>query len=120
MRLIRYILFIPALFAGMFLSRIISNVILFILKLFDSGISLPIWSEFLTSLIAVTIGIEISLIVYPKKNKRISLAIIGFVLLVIILLSSYSVFGIDVELGESTRSEKITILISAITYLVIP
>ena len=116
MRLIRYILFIPALFAGMFLSRIISNVILFILKLFDSGISLPIWSEFVTTLIAVSIGTEIALKVYPSRNKRIPLAIIGLLFLVLIILSVYSVFGLNEEFGESTRSEKIKLISSGIAY----
>ena len=117
MRLIRYILFIPALFAGMFLSRIIDIVTAVLLQKNDFGTSLSIWAEFVSTLIAVTVGIELALMVYPNKIKKIPLAIVGLVLLSLVLLSIYSVYGLDEEFGETTRRDKIKLVFTIVAYM---
>lgn len=117
LKIVRFLGFIPVFFLVLLLARIVYKIIFYIFDLISLEFINPLWTEIVVSLFAIPTSIYASLHVYPLKNKKIPLFIIGSIIFLIVAFANYLVFVNPFEI-EFSIFEKILTVIQCVIYIV--
>lgn len=101
-KILRYILFIPALFISFIIFHFLSLLFFKLLSFFsyeEFGIIRYLFIDGVIHFFTSYISISISLMVYPSDNKKIGFIIISIVIFILLLISGYLTFFNPMELN---------------------